>query len=332
LIILSQCYIHSNLYECYRRFLELELRKGKEYHKNAIGLNTGRNALEYILLANKYTKIFIPYFFCDVLLQPLQKLNLEYEFYTINESFEAIFDFQLLKENEAFLYINYFGLKDDYIRNLTFQCKNFIVDNTQAFFSRPIKNIDTFYSSRKFFGLPDGAYLYSNNLIDKKLSKDLSYKRCAHLLRRIDDSPENAYSLFKENENLLNNVPLLEMSELTRILLQGINYAKVRKIRRDNFLHLQKRLNKLNKIQAKLNLKQVPLTYPFFSDIINLKEKLIENRIFITTYWPNVLKLAKNTAEYKFAAFIVHLPIDQRYNIKDMDIIINIIKRLSNKS
>jgi hypothetical protein len=313
-------------------FLELELRKGKEYHKNAIGLNTGRNALEYILLANKYTKIFIPYFFCDVLLQPLQKLNLEYEFYTINESFEAIFDFQLLKENEAFLYINYFGLKDDYIRNLTFQCKNFIVDNTQAFFSRPIKNIDTFYSSRKFFGLPDGAYLYSNNLIDKKLSKDLSYKRCAHLLRRIDDSPENAYSLFKENENLLNNVPLLEMSELTRILLQGINYAKVRKIRRDNFLHLQKRLNKLNKIQAKLNLKQVPLTYPFFSDIINLKEKLIENRIFITTYWPNVLKLAKNTAEYKFAAFIVHLPIDQRYNIKDMDIIINIIKRLSNKS
>jgi hypothetical protein len=28
-------------------YFELELRKGKEYHTDAIRLNTGRNALEY---------------------------------------------------------------------------------------------------------------------------------------------------------------------------------------------------------------------------------------------------------------------------------------------
>ena len=31
-------------------YFELELRKGEEYHKEAIRLNSGRNAFEYVLL------------------------------------------------------------------------------------------------------------------------------------------------------------------------------------------------------------------------------------------------------------------------------------------
>ena len=51
-------------------YFELELNKQGEYHQDAIRLNTGRNALEYIILANNYKKIYIPYITCAVLLQP----------------------------------------------------------------------------------------------------------------------------------------------------------------------------------------------------------------------------------------------------------------------
>ena len=42
-------------------YFELELREGQEYHKKAIKLNTGRNALELILMVKQYKKVFIPF-------------------------------------------------------------------------------------------------------------------------------------------------------------------------------------------------------------------------------------------------------------------------------
>lgn len=63
-------------------FFELELSfKGTGIHQHSILLNTGRNALEYILKAKRYQKLYLPYYTCDVLLEPLQRLKVEYEFY-----------------------------------------------------------------------------------------------------------------------------------------------------------------------------------------------------------------------------------------------------------
>ena len=124
-------------------YFEIELDEREEFHKNAIGLNTGRNALEYILCAKKYKKIFIPFYTCDVLLEPIKKLNLPYEFYSINHDFEPVFDFKSLDSDEAFLYTNYFGLKEEYINRIA-NFQNLIIDNAQAFYSRPVEGIDTF--------------------------------------------------------------------------------------------------------------------------------------------------------------------------------------------
>lgn len=49
-------------------YFELELRQGEHYHKDAIRLNSARNCFEYILLARKYKKVFLPYYTCEVLL------------------------------------------------------------------------------------------------------------------------------------------------------------------------------------------------------------------------------------------------------------------------
>ena len=141
-------------------YFELELPKGEEYHKNAIHLNTGRNALELILTIKQYKKVYIPYYTCDVILEPFDKLKIDYEFYSIDQNFEPLFSYDKIKENEGFLYINYFGLKDAFISSFLKNCKNLIIDNSQELYFLPKLGIPSFYSCRKFFGVPDGAYLY----------------------------------------------------------------------------------------------------------------------------------------------------------------------------
>lgn len=69
-------------------YFSLELPFSEEYHKDAIRLNTGRNCLEYILRVRKHSKVYIPYYTCDVLLEPFEKLGIRYEFYHINFAFE----------------------------------------------------------------------------------------------------------------------------------------------------------------------------------------------------------------------------------------------------
>ena len=70
--------------------------------------------MEYILLSRKYKNVYIPYYICDTILKPFDKLEINYIFYHINFDFEIIEDITL-KENEALLYTNYFGLKQQYI-------------------------------------------------------------------------------------------------------------------------------------------------------------------------------------------------------------------------
>ena len=88
-------------------YFELELNRGKEYHAHAIRLNLGRTAFEYILKAKKIRKIFIPYYICGLMLEPLLRLKIEYEYYHINNDLEPVFIFDSLQKTDYFLYINY---------------------------------------------------------------------------------------------------------------------------------------------------------------------------------------------------------------------------------
>ncbi len=144
----------------------MELPFHEEYHKDAIRLNTGRNCLEYILRARRYSKVYITYYTCEVILEPFHKLTVNYEFYHINQDFEIADDIQL-KAGEALLYTNYYGLKQRYVEKLAERYgQQLIVDNTQAFYAKPIDGIDTFYTCLKFFGVPDVSYLYTDKLLD----------------------------------------------------------------------------------------------------------------------------------------------------------------------
>jgi hypothetical protein len=310
-------------------FFELELNDEGEFYPEALKLNTGRNCLEYILRASNYKKIHIPYFICDVVLEPIKKLNIECEFYKIDKDFNPVFDYRKLGEEDAFLYVNYFGLKQKTVIQLSHNIKNLIIDNAQAFFTEPLEGGDTFYSPRKFVGIADGGYLYTNKILNIDLDKDVSYERMSHLLKRIDLGPQDAYLSFKENSRKLTGRGILKMSNLTQKILKSIDYREIKKIREENFIQLHKYLGEQNDLDISLDDLNGPMVYPFMIKDKILRQHLITNKIFVATYWPNVLEWCREgDLEYKMTKYILPLPIDQRYGFKEMGKIIKIIKEL----
>ena len=305
-------------------YFELELNHGKEYHCNAIKLNLARTAFEYVLRAKKVKKIFLPYYNCDVMLNPVMRMEIPYEFYHIDENLEPVFDFKSLKDSDYFLYINYFGLKDRFVKRLSSLVRNLIIDNSQAFFSKPIPGIDTLYSPRKFFGVPDGGYLYTDKRLDLIFEQDISCDRVDHLLIRIDKGAEDGYQFFLQNSNKFIDQPIKTMSKLTQSLLGNIDYKKVLAKRKENFMFLHDRLHNINVFKIDLSGLTSPMDYPFLStNGNNLKIKLIDKKIFVATYWKNVINIVDaDSAETYLTENLVHLPIDQRYDIAELETIL----------
>lgn len=312
-------------------YFELELRSEEEFHHNAIRLNSGRNALKYVFLVKGFKKIYIPYFTCDAVLEPIKALNIDYEFYRIREDFYPIFDFKKVNYYGAFVYTNYFGLMDEIVRKLSYMKLNLIVDNAQAFFSKPIQDIDTFYSPRKYFGIPDGGYLYTNKKLNIELDYDFSKMRISHLLTRIENGPESGYQEFIANEETFSQMPLLKMSKLTEKLLRSIDYSKVSERRRENYNLLNELIGEYNTLKLASLDKEVPLVYPFLCEKVGIREYLIEKGIFVARYWPNVLEWCdKDSIEYNYALNIVPLPIDQRVGKQDIETLERLIRQFEN--
>ncbi len=309
-------------------YFSLELPIREEYYKDALRLNTGRNSLEYILRVRGYKKVYIPYYTCDVVLEPLKKLGISYEYYHVDIHLE-IQDRFTLKVGEALLYTNYYGLKQRYVEQLAEKVgARLIVDNTQAFYAKPLQGIDTFYTCRKFFGVPDGAYLYCNKELDEKIEQDYSYDRVAHLMKRIDLSAEEGFKDFRRVDDGLDKQPIRKMSKLTLRMMQGIDYEAAAQRRRTNYQILQDAIGKDNTLELHLEDDAVPMVYPYLVSVEGLREKLIDNKVFIARYWPNVLDWTKQEdIDYLLAFQMLPLPDDQRYNEEEMKRIVKVLKR-----
>ncbi len=314
-------------------YFELELPQCTKYHSQAIKLNSGRHCLEYILRLRSHSKIWVPYYTCEVVLQPIKKLGLDYDFYHVDEMLEPIFDYDSLADNEAFLYTNYFGIKDHYIRSLPAK-SNIIIDNSMAFFAKPIPGFDTFYSARKFFGVPDGAYLYTyeGSKLDMDFPRSTSYQRCAHLLKRIDLGAEQGYADFKANDAALSDQEIKTMSRLTERILSSIDYEHVEARRLENYRLYQHHLGSYNMLPDNLlnTVERGPLVYPFLIDRLGLREYLISKKVFVAQYWPNVLQWSdEDSWEHAIAEQFVALPIDQRYSNSH---VLSLIEMISDKT
>jgi hypothetical protein len=300
-------------------YFELELPGGSFLYKDGIFLNSARNCLAYILKAQQARRLFIPKYTCDVLIEPLERLMVEPVFYNIDEDLQIKSAIDL-RDGDYLLYTNYFGVKDKYIHQLAAKYQEkLIIDNAQALYFEPINPSHTFYSPRKFFGLPDGGVLFTDKILAEELPRDISHQRSGHLLKRLDIGPEAGYEDFKADDASLIGEPIKQMSALTKRILQSIDYNSAKQKRLENLKFLDERLRTRNLLKIETDSTSGPLCYPLLTNDKDLKQKLIAEKIFVPTYWPNVLDWCQpNEFEYHLAEAIVALPIDQRYGLDEM--------------
>lgn len=302
----------------YGGYIELEYSQGTEYHSRAIALNSGRHCLEYLIAARHIQKLRLPLFLCNSVSDLCQKCGVEVEWYTINAQF--------LPQSETpcgpdeWLYVvNFYGqLTNATLEQLRQRVGHIIVDNAQAFFQLPLAGVDTLYTCRKFFGVADGGYLYTEATLDRPLEQDVSYDRMNFLLGRFEKTANEFYAEYTANNKQFATAPLKTMSRLTHNLLRGVNYESVKATRTANFRHLHHLLGAKNGLS--LTVPEGAFMYPFYTENgAELRKILQQQKIYIPTLWPDVFGRCEATArEAQLAQNILPLPVDQRYNEDDM--------------
>lgn len=309
-----------NKYQEIGGYFALELNNTNSYpHKNALHLQSARSAIKLLVKTHNIKEIYIPYFTCKSVLDAIKEMHCNIKFYSINEDLSPQLE---CKNNNWIIYNDYFGINSHNVKAITKKYKNIIIDNAQSFFAKKTKIC--FYSPRKFIGVSDGGILYDTKSTLKGVKQDSSIKRAKYLFSRIEYGAEYGYKYFLDSEKSLDSKPIRKMSNLTKTLLHSINYKKNKTKRVQNYNHLNNILK--NSIKSFLGQNEIPMIYPYIGDN-KLRQYLIKNKIFIATYWQDLEKWCnKNSFEIHLRDSLVAIPIDQRYEIDDMNKIIEIIK------
>ncbi len=193
----------------------------------------------------------------------------------------------------------------------------------------PAEGVDTLYTCRKYFGVADGAFLYTDKKLARDLEMDESYERMHFLLGRFERGANEFYPEYVANNEMFADEPVKRMSRLTENLLRAVDYEAVAKRRTENFACLQDALADINELQVTVPCGA--FMYPLLhADGMRIRKKLQQMKIYIPTLWPNVLEeCAPDSLEYHFAANILPIPVDQRYSTEDMKYLGDVIRNVS---
>ena len=305
-------------------YLQLDTYHLPMMHEGAIALNSGRNCLAYLIRKKNIKNIWLPKFLCASVWDVCKRLGVKIHFYSVNQNFMPFLD----NTSEWVYLVNYYGQLSN-SKILELQCKypNLIVDNVQAYFQQPIGGIDTIYTCRKFFGVTDGAFLYSDIAIDD-FDIDESYERVRFILGRFERTASEFYDEFRRDEENINNWDILKMSKLTDNLMHAIDYAAVEEKRTTNFAFLHEHLSCINKLD--LSVPTGAYMYPLYLENgFEIRKKLQSEKIFIPVLWPDVFDICnEDELEYDMAKNILPIPVDQRYGIEDMQYIVKKLEEI----
>lgn len=297
-------------------YFELDKGGGASHLPNGVLLNSGRNALRHIVRELGVKHIHVPYYTCPVVWDALKAEGCELEFYEIGEDLKPR---TIFPRNDIVLYTNYFGCCGGIVDELVEDYPNLIVDCAQAYYARP-KGRASFSSPRKFLGVPDGGVAYGVDFKPQgeEYTLDDSRGRMAHLHLRKNGEVEKGYAAFKNAEASLDGAEIMCMSPETRRMLGYVDKKRYADIRISNFAFLDNVLH--TEFQFHRSSDDVPMVYPYITDNLGLRSLLIQEKIYVASYWPGV----RNSGD--FHKRILPLPIDQRYDEEDMRRIVEVIK------
>ena len=304
-------------------YLELERFTGPMLHEKALALSSGRACLSYLIEQRKIRKIALPDFNCDIVEAVCRAHEVKIRFYPVGADLRP--KTLQTEEDEWFYLVNFYGqLSADELQRIAARVPRLIVDNAQAYFDLPLKGVDTLYTCRKFLGVPDGGFLYTE-APEKTLPADESRERMGFVLGRFERPAGEYFAAAAQNNDDLSMEPK-SMSELTKNLLHAVDYDRVKTKRTENFRLLHEGLGSVNCLN--LRVTEGAYAYPLMlPEGQKIRKKLIEQKIFVPMLWPNVPEQQPaNSEACRLAEEILPLPCDQRYGAEEMAFIIKAVR------
>lgn len=326
-------------------------KKKRDLNKKLVYLSSGRDCLRYIvknLGLNKKSKILLPSYLCKSMLPPFKESGGEIVFYNLNKDLSINLkdlEKKSRKEISVLLIIHYFGFLQKDIKEIKKICnKNkmiLIEDQVQSAFSK-YKPIGDFYfnSYRKLIPIPDGASINRIKNYKLKISKSINHlnfffiRLLQGILKNFNLFKNISLRLYLHSENRLINSykSPAPMSKISKYILKRTDILSIMKKRKENYNYLLTNLKNKKNIKIlfkKLNKDICPLSFPILvKKREETKKKLIKNRIYPPIHWklPKEVSLKEFERMQRISKEILSIPIDQRYDKKDMQRIIKCLE------
>lgn len=309
-------------------YIELEAFTGEEFYPELHKLNLARTSLVWLLDNIDHERVFLPEFLCDTVRESAENAGYRVINYRLNEDLEPVWGPEGKPgKDDIFYLVNYYGQFDeDGIEKYRDEFDKVIVDNAHAFYSKPVNGVHTIYSLRKFFGVPDGAYVASDiRASSEDLPADSSRERANALIGRLEECAGEYYAEVKAAEEAFRSEPPKRMSLFTQNIIRGIDYEAVRRKRVANYTALHEMLGGDGPFTRSVPV--CPYAYPYHhKDAMDLRKYLVKHRIYIPVLWAQLIDDEhRGSLEYEWSADYLVLPIDQRYDENDMRFMADLI-------
>ena len=284
----------------------------------------GRTAFYYGLIKlsiDKNNKILLPNYICKSLLVPINKLNLNYNYYRVNNNFEPNLEDIRKKINpgDYLLIVHYFGQSQNLTKIIKFCKKNkikLIEDNAHGYSGEfKKKKLGTFgeigfSSPRKILNTLTGGILYFRGKIHNislpryKLTNFDYFKSYLLNFKKLRNFLQKVYYFLNLNKNsdyeFLNNTADSKSS----FHFKKVDWKLISRKRRDRWNKLVKHLinDDFYPIWIKPKEKSCPWVIPFKAKNLFYRDKIIDwgkkNNLNIIT-WPN-LPVHQDRQHYQF--------------------------------
>jgi dTDP-4-amino-4,6-dideoxygalactose transaminase len=303
-------------------------------------------------------EVLLPAYLCEDVVTPFAKIKAVCRFYRCDRHLEA--DMEDLKRKigrntRALVIIHYFGFPQKKIANFIRENQFPIVvieDVSHALFSqvegrRAWGEADISVASlRKLLPLPDGGYTAYHRSDDCDSSTAITYRHSlghglsvscrffAAVLKsiwlRLPILPKRVFrQFFFLGEKFLSAYPKpAAMSTLSRFILRHLDWQAIVLIRRRNYAYLAEGLSGIEGVQLlypEMPEGVCPLGLPIIvDDRSRLALHLIENKIYTPVHWelPATVDRDEFSDAWYISDRVLTLPIDQRYDLTDMQRIV----------
>lgn len=315
---------------------------------NIIFTSHARGAINYLVNKLEPERVWLPSYLCPSMLAAVEEYKTR--FFPISgrlkpKSTEWIGQ---LDNRDLVCTIDYFGFRSmpAVKRQAKIQGAWVLEDACQALLTTGVGSDADFvlYSPRKFVGVPDGGLLIDKKKIlptepvfdqpdpEWRIPQINAWMRRGQFDQRGGDGADRSwFQLYKKAKQ---NAPVKpqNMSSISADLLyRAFDYKHISEKREKNYNILQKNIGGVS-LRGRLDEGIVPLGFAIYLkneyERNEIKKSLIENKIYPPVHWDIKNSVPKHFKEsHSLSKRILTIPVDQRYEIRDMERIINVLNK-----